>query len=360
MIHFPSAIQTERITLRPWRASDAAALWTAVDESRDHLAAYMPWVAFYTDQTAAHAFIAGSIREWSHGFQLPLAMIEQETGRIIGASGYHSDEPTGSGWRSLEIGYWLRQGEEGKGFMREAVRAQIRLAFELGVERLQLVCDARNQASYRVAEACGFRREAMLRRDTRTHRGELRDTRIYGLLPDEARVLAEAWADERFELEWELPPFARTAAPQPHIAPHEDKPELPVILTELLRLDPVNLHERGNHYTVVDRSANRHLGLATIDPRALDVPSFSLRWTFRDPDEPIEFGIELILALLKIAFEELAAERVHLLIPPDSEQMREIAEIAGFVNEGTVRSFRSPIDGVIGDYVIYSVIKDDL
>ena len=360
MIHFPSAITTERLILRPWRDTDAPQLWEAVDESREHLATYMPWSSFYKGPADASDFIARTRREWPHGCQLPLVMIERERGRIVGASGYHSAEPTSSGWRTLEIGYWLRAGEEGKGYMREAVRAQIRLAFELGIENLLLFCDTRNRQSHRVAEACGFRREAILRRDTRTHQGELRDTRRYALLPGEARALAATWADERYELEWNDPPFARPIAPAPAVSPPTERPDLPVIVTELLRLDPVNLREPGYQFTVVDRAGGRHLGLAAILPGATDVPSFGLRWSFKSSGEPIEFGIELTLALLKLTFEELGAERVAMWLPVEAASEREIAEIAGFVNEGTVRAARSPIDGAIGDFVVYSVIREDL
>ena len=47
-------------------------------------------------------------------------------------------------------------------------------------------------------------------------------------------------------------------------------------------------------------------------------------------------------------------------VPVDATLTREVAEILGFVNEGVLRAHKSPIDGVIGDFVIYSVIKDDL
>ncbi|MCC6704784.1 MAG: GNAT family N-acetyltransferase [Thermomicrobiales bacterium] len=360
MIRFPSAITTERLIIRRWRDTDAQLLWEAVDESREHLATYLPWVRFYRSPTDASDFIARARREWPDGYQLPLAILDRATGRLLGGSGYHSLEPTVTGWRTLEIGYWLRAGEEGKGYMRETVRAQIRLAFELGIENLLLFCDNRNRPSYRVAEACGFRREAILRRDTRTHIGELRDSRRYALLPEEARELIATWGDERFELEWSDSPFERPVVAAPATDAPPELPDLPVIVTELLRLDPVNLHEPGYQFTVVDRAGSRHLGLAAIIPGAADVPSFALRWSFKSADEPIEFGIELTLALLKLTFEELGAERVVMWLPVTAGSEREIAEIAGFVNEGTVRAARSPITGAIGDFVVYSVIREDL
>lgn len=360
MIHFPAAITTERLIIRPWRISDAPALWEAIDESREHLAVYMPWTVHYTNPGAANEYLSGALRAMPHGHELPLCLEERQTGRIVGASGYHSQEPTAEGWRALEIGYWLREGEEGKGYMRETVRAQTRLAFELGVEHVRIVCDTRNRASYRVAEACGYRREAVLRRDVRTHHGDLRDTRVYSMTRDESESVIAAWTGDTYELDWSHPPFERPPASPSTAVNAPDDRELPVVLTELIRLDPINLHDPGFHFTVIAPETRRHLGIATIVPGDPDVPSFGLKWSFRSPDEPIEFSIELGLALLKITFEELGAERVVMHVPPDATPLREVAEVLGFVNEGIVRAHKSPIEGTIGSFVVYSVIRADL
>jgi RimJ/RimL family protein N-acetyltransferase len=351
---------TERLVIRPWQESDAAELTDAVHESRERLRVFMPWVAHYDDPNAAATFIERARRGWRAGYEAPLALFDPATGRLLGSSGYHSSEPTESGWRSLEIGYWLREGEEGKGYMREAVRAQVRLAFALGVERLQLLCDDRNHPSSAVAEACGFQLEARLRRHTRDHHGAVCDTRVYSITRDESRDLMARWAGETFAPEWSDPPFERPVDEHAPTVPAESGPDAPTIVTELLQLDPAALPSPGLHYTVVDRAAQRHLGIATLTTRSPDLPSFELTWSFRTADEPIEFGIELVLAMLKLAFEEFGAERVELRVPERAAGERLIAEITGFEREGLLRSYRSPATFEIDDFIMYSVIKDDL
>jgi RimJ/RimL family protein N-acetyltransferase len=359
-VHLPSQVITERLVLRPWQERDAPELTAAVSESRERLWVFMPWVAHYDNSDASSEFIARSQRERTAGYELSLAIIERATGRIVGSSGYHSSEPTESGWRSLEIGYWLREGEEGKGYMREAVRAQVRLAFALGIERLQLLCDARNLRSASVAEACGFRLEALLRRQARDHHGVLRDTRVYSITRAESPDLIARWADESFELEWSDPPFERPIVEERPAHQHDSRPDPPSIVTELLQLDPAELPKPGLHYTVIDRNSRRHLGIATITTHSPDVPSFELTWSHRTADEPIEFGIEMVLALLKLTFEEFNAERVEMRVPERSASDRLIAEITGFEREGVLRAHRSPTTHDIDDFIIYSVIKDDL
>ena len=105
MIHFPASITTERLTIRPWRHSDADPLWDAVNESIERLSVYMPWTVHYTSRGAAAQFIADAIKLAPAGYELPLAMVERDTGRVLGGTGFHSTEPTADGWRTLEIGY---------------------------------------------------------------------------------------------------------------------------------------------------------------------------------------------------------------------------------------------------------------
>src|SRR5262249_3812512 len=92
----------------------------------------------------------------------------------IGAFKFRWDVP------SCEIGYWLHSKHAGRGFMTEAVRVLTALAFEnLNMIRVEIRCDDRNVRSSRVAELAGYTLDGILKSESRTHRGDLRDTRIY-------------------------------------------------------------------------------------------------------------------------------------------------------------------------------------
>jgi RimJ/RimL family protein N-acetyltransferase len=85
---------------------------------------------------------------------------------------------------SFEVGYWIREGEVGKGYVEEAVRLQMRFAFDvLGAARLMLTCDPLNERSRRIPEAIGFALEGRLRNHMRIDTGELRDTLVFSLVP---------------------------------------------------------------------------------------------------------------------------------------------------------------------------------
>lgn len=64
-----------------------------------------------------------------------------------------------------DTGYVLARAEWGKGYMTEALRAIIDVAFAIqGIYRVWAVCDVENMASARVMEKAGMLKEGVLRR----------------------------------------------------------------------------------------------------------------------------------------------------------------------------------------------------
>lgn len=85
-----------------------------------------------------------------------------------------------------ELGWVLDPGHTGHGYATEAVRAAIRLCFtELGLRRVTADCFAANEASWRLMERVGMRREIHSRRDSLHRSGEWMDGMGYALLADE-------------------------------------------------------------------------------------------------------------------------------------------------------------------------------
>jgi len=73
----------------------------------------------------------------------------------------------------------------GRGVATRALRLIAAWAVEeIGAGRVQLYTDPANEASQRVAEKAGFRREGMLRSWTEI-KGSRRDVVMYSLLPDD-------------------------------------------------------------------------------------------------------------------------------------------------------------------------------
>jgi RimJ/RimL family protein N-acetyltransferase len=88
---------------------------------------------------------------------------------------------------SAELGYWLGRPFWGRGIITDAVQAVTRYAFEeLKLRRVFAVPFARNVASARVLEKCGFEHEGLMRRSA-IKDGRILDQHLYAAYEDRPR-----------------------------------------------------------------------------------------------------------------------------------------------------------------------------
>ena len=173
----PKTLETSRLLLRAPRLADAPELYAAVCDSLPELSPYMTWATPEYSLGTAQETTRKAIAQFAARESLHYRLFDRKIGAFVGYSSFHSIDWTVP---KLELGYWLRTAYVGQGLMREGVAALCDMAEqELGAVRLEIRCDARNVKSARVAEACGFGLEGILRRETRDPRGELRDTCVY-------------------------------------------------------------------------------------------------------------------------------------------------------------------------------------
>lgn len=155
LLDLPMPIQTQRLTIRPIMPGDGRAVFESIEESRDFLSLWLPWVKHVTvwqdSEKTAREFYADFIRRQA----FHLAIFEKD--RFIGMGGFHSvnwDIPSGA------IGYWCRRSSLGHGYIREAIGAITRYGFEvMGLKRITILCNGENTRSIRVAESLGFELE---------------------------------------------------------------------------------------------------------------------------------------------------------------------------------------------------------
>ncbi|MGO8951512.1 MAG: GNAT family N-acetyltransferase [Ktedonobacterales bacterium] len=185
LIPVAEELRGPRVVLRRHRASDAAELFAALEASRERLA---PWMRFPNPlQTieATRDWLIHLEARWLLREALSFAIRHGETQGYLGGVDLHS-----IAWerRFFALGYWLRSGAEGHGYMSEAVRLVTDYAFTaLGANKVALRCDARNLRSAAVAERLGFVREARLRGEALTTDGALADELQYALTRDDPR-----------------------------------------------------------------------------------------------------------------------------------------------------------------------------
>ena len=145
-------VNAGEIVLKRWEPAWADAATVAVRESLPELKPFLPWATDGYDAEASRTFIEKSVREWDEGTAFNYGIFSA-VGELIGGIGLM----TRMGPGVLEIGYWMRTGYTGRGYMTAAVEALTRVAFALpGIERVAIRHDVANAASAAVAGKAGF------------------------------------------------------------------------------------------------------------------------------------------------------------------------------------------------------------
>jgi RimJ/RimL family protein N-acetyltransferase len=150
-------MSTDRLLLRPWRRDDASKIVEIIASGALH--AYLALPDPYTiDDAVDFATRIGQL-ERDEGTGLDSAMVERETGQLVGSVTLRLPHST----RAADIGYWVAQGAQGRGYATEATDALARWAFQHRVYRVEVRIDVANAISARVALRAGFAFEGVRR-----------------------------------------------------------------------------------------------------------------------------------------------------------------------------------------------------
>ncbi|WP_345042166.1 GNAT family protein [Georgenia daeguensis] len=175
-------LRTERLEIRPATPPDAEATWRY-----RRLDAVNHWL------TRAPATLEAYREHFADPESLAKTLVVERTGEVIGDLMVAVEDA----WAQVEVaeraravqaelGWALHPDHTGRGYATEAVRELIRLCFEdLGLRRVMANCFAENEASWRLMERVGMRRELYtVRESLHRSRGWL-DGMGYALLRDE-------------------------------------------------------------------------------------------------------------------------------------------------------------------------------
>jgi RimJ/RimL family protein N-acetyltransferase len=189
----PALVTTARLRLRPFAASDAAALQRIVLANLDHIGRWMEWATAerHADLDVIARRLAGFAASFAAGREWAFVIERTEDDAFIGAIGVHPRVGVGG----LEIGYWLAADATGRGYVTEAVRALLDVAFtRMHAERVEIRCDPANVRSAAVPQRLGFRHVTTLIANAVTPTGAPRDTMVWELTRDEHLAAASACA----------------------------------------------------------------------------------------------------------------------------------------------------------------------
>jgi len=177
LLNVPEAIEADRLQLRATRAGMGAEVAEAVRESRRDLERWMAWARDARGARESERHCREMQLRWHAREELDYCFHRRSDGMLVGKGGLHTID-----WAipKFEIGYWVRSSCARQGYATEATLALAAMArASLGANRLEITSDARNAASRRVAEKCGFELEGIRRRSRRDAAGRLADSCLY-------------------------------------------------------------------------------------------------------------------------------------------------------------------------------------
>ena len=158
--HIP-ALETDRLTLRGMRVSDAPDMYEYA--RRPSVTEYLTWEPHASvEETRQYLTYVG--QRYRTGDFYDWSVVDKESGHMIGTCGFTSFNCPAD---SAEIGYVLSPAYQGRGLGTEAVRRVLEFGFEeLNLHRIEAHFIQGNDASRRLMERVGmtfegFARESM-------------------------------------------------------------------------------------------------------------------------------------------------------------------------------------------------------
>lgn len=179
-IHLPCMLTTSKVMLRRYQEGEGATLYQFIKLNRNRLIDHFPrTVSQITDGNKGELFVRSKIADWHNQKGYFFGIWDLATEQYIGQISIKNidwDFPR------AELAYFISKDFEGKGVMAETLKAIIQFSFEkLRMKKLFIRTTPSNARSSKLAEACGFIKEGLIRMDYIKADGTLGDVLYYGL-----------------------------------------------------------------------------------------------------------------------------------------------------------------------------------
>ena len=168
-------LETDRLILRRMTLRDAHDMYRYASDPE--VARQVLWDA-HRSIWDTKAYLRYAIAQYHSGMPSSWAIVEKESGRMIGTIGFMSYTAEHA---LAEVGYSLSRACWNRGLMTEALDAVLREAFtSLQLYRVEAMHFTDNPASGRVMQKCGMLQEGVLRGRV-CRKGVYRDVALWGV-----------------------------------------------------------------------------------------------------------------------------------------------------------------------------------
>ncbi len=362
-------IRAEGVVLRPPRLSDAEDVAAACSDPA--IQRFVPAVPIpYTHADAIWYITEGRAARRAAG-GVALVVADPDTDRVIGSVGLHHV------WRAeglAEIGYWVAPWARGRRVASAATGALTQWAHGQGLYRVELLTEAENWPSQRVAIGAGFRREGLRRGGAVGRDGTRRDLVVWAhlasdppgpaprLLPDlpgrvmrdDAVELRPLWSEDTEDM------YALRSLPEsiasnvPPVAPDRTQVarRCAIAASEWLAGERAML-------TIRDAASGRFagtIGLYYTDPLSAEgMIGYELTREWRGRG----YATRAVRLVAEWAFTHAGIMRLIAGTAPENLGSQRVLERAGFTREGYLRSRLPGVNGTRIDDIQWALLPSD-
>jgi len=170
----------ENVRLELIAQRHAKQLYQAVNNDRQHLAEFLPWVGSMKSVSDFTNYIKNCRLLYEQKKEVSFVILLHDV--VVGRIGLHHlylDNKTAA------IGYWLTKDAQGQGIVINSCKKLIALGFtEIGLHRLEIKAATTNLRSQAIPEKLSFKKEGVLR-EAELVNDKFLDLYLYSLLSHE-------------------------------------------------------------------------------------------------------------------------------------------------------------------------------
>jgi len=166
------------IELRQLELSDAKDIFRTIDNQREYLGKWLPFVQFTNEEKDSENFVKTviAIPEDKREFVCTI----QKRNQFVGLIGFKDTDKIN---KKTEIGYWLSEDYQKQGIMTKAVSKLCDFAFKnLDINRIQIKCAIKNTSSIKIPQRLGFKFEGIEREGELLSGNYFTDLNVYSKL----------------------------------------------------------------------------------------------------------------------------------------------------------------------------------
>ena len=168
------------LILKEIQLNDADAIFEIIDNQRDYLREWLPFIDYTRHSGDTRAYILSLYDKPYDRRDLVFTIRYQDN--VVGLMGLKGTDRDN---HKTEIGYWLSSDKQGKGIVTKTCRKLVQYLFEnMGINRIQIRVGIANEKSKKIPQRIGFTLEGIERCGELLPSGYT-DLEIYSILKSE-------------------------------------------------------------------------------------------------------------------------------------------------------------------------------